>query len=431
MTFETLSAPCELENSILAYQWGKPGGISSRLSYPQAVRPTPEAELWIGSHPKAPSKLKQSCQGATDLQQYEKVTGTALPYLLKMLAVNEPLSIQAHPTTAQAIAGYQRENAAGVPADSFQRNYRDANAKPELIVALESGFDALCGFRDPYETAQLLDALCDTAAAAGFTDARALAAVHGLRQKLKTAGLEPTVRWALTVDTHAQAKKTELLAALAALSDTVLRSSQPLAAEPVRKLRTLAQLFVVLSRAYPGDCGIIVAGLLGQISLRHGEALWLPPGTPHAYLRGYGIEIMGASDNVLRGGLTAKHIDVQELMSVLNFGYSGARPFTPATVGNNLRYNPDAEGVYAPPFELVRVVDSCTLTSDVPKCVLVVSGQFQLTAANKTVTATTGASFFSAAPTLQLAGSGEAYIASGPLTSINAQLPAQGGVVDV
>lgn len=421
---------CALKNQILKYHWGVPGGISKTLGY--QTTNTPEAELWIGAHPKAPSQLI-TAKPAQTLEEFERQSGKKLPYLLKMLAVNEPLSIQAHPTTAQAVAGFAAETAAGIPLHSQLRNYRDQNSKPELIVALESGFSALCGFRNPAESRQLLSALSDTAIAA---DPKLQNAANRLRTFIafmESAALQEAVQWALNADPATKNEKQELIAALAALAACFQGVTATESTKALRKLRTLANLIVKLHNAYPYDCGIIVAVLLNQVQLKHGEALWLPPGTPHAYLRGYGIEIMGSSDNVLRGGLTEKHIDPAELAKVLNFTHGITHPFTPVVVGSNYRYNPDPEGKYSNPFELVRVTASCKLKSQSPLSILIVKGSFKLCALesskqteigekaglSEVTVAHQGASYLVPAGSVKLIGSGEAYIAAGAITEIS------------
>jgi mannose-6-phosphate isomerase len=252
------------------YAWGDLDAIPRILGREADGRPW--AEWWLGTHPGAPATL----DGGQPLAQ---VAGD-LPYLLKLLAAQQPLSLQTHPDAATAAAGFARENAEGVRADDPKRIYRDANAKPEVLVAL-SPFDALCGFRPLGDTEALLHTL----------DA------HDLAGRLRADGLEATV-------------------------SAVYRGVVDVAAV-VRSCRghpsPHAQLVTQLDAMYPGEPSVAVTLFLNRVRLQPGEAIYLTPGNLHGYLRGVGVEVMGASDNVVRGGLTPKHIDIEELLRVLHY----------------------------------------------------------------------------------------------------------------
>jgi mannose-6-phosphate isomerase len=207
--------------------------------------------------------------------------GARLPFLMKLLAADAPLSLQAHPDAGQAAAGFAAEEAAGVPRGAPERRYADPYHKPELLVAV-SEFRALCGFREPAATAELLAGL----------KAPALDPVVGALGEGDLAG---AVGWLLTHPEPAELV-TQVVGGAGA-----------------------SRLVGELAAAYPGDVGVVVALLLNQVTLRPGEAIFMPAGNLHAYLRGTGVEIMAASDNVLRGGLTPKHVDVPELLRVLRF----------------------------------------------------------------------------------------------------------------
>lgn len=272
-----------ITNAPRDYAWGSRSGIAGLLGTEPSGRP--EAELWLGAHPGSPSQL---VDGSGDLRSV--VEGGRLPFLLKVLAAESPLSLQAHPTPEQARAGFERENAAGIPLDAPHRNYKDPSAKPELIVAVSETFDALCGFRPVAETQASLDRLGHGAA------------LDGLRSRLTGDGSLPAVfEWLITrgdgVDELVATVGERAAGADGLEFETVLR----------------------LAQAYPGDPGIVLSLLLHRVRLARGEALYLPAGNIHAYLEGVGIELMAASDNVLRGGLTPKHVDVAELLSVLDF----------------------------------------------------------------------------------------------------------------
>ena len=263
------------------YAWGSRTGIAELLGTEPSGRP--EAELWLGAHPGSPSRLTD---GSGDLRSV--VDG--LPFLLKVLAAASPLSLQAHPTPEQARAGFERENDAGIPLDAPHRNYKDPSAKPELIVAVSDTFDALCGFRPVAETRASLERLGGTPALEGL-----------LGRLTGDAALPEVFEWLITRGDGVD----ELIA------DVVTRSAdaEGLEFETVRRL----------AAAYPGDPGIVISLLLHTVRLSRGEALYLPAGNIHAYLEGVGIELMSSSDNVLRGGLTPKHVDVPELLKVLDF----------------------------------------------------------------------------------------------------------------
>ena len=221
-----------------------------------------------------------------------------LPYLLKVLAADEPLSLQAHPSAAQAAEGFARENAAGIPVDAPTRNYRDASHKPELICALTE-FHALVGFREIAQTLALLRAL-DVAELAPH--------VALLAAQPDAAGLRALFTTWITLP------QSVLDRAVPALQTACVRLAQQ-----GREFAREARMALELSERYPGDAGVLAALLLNLVVLAPGEALYLPAGNLHAYLSGAGVELMANSDNVLRGGLTSKHVDVAELLRVLDF----------------------------------------------------------------------------------------------------------------
>ena len=252
------------------YTWGDPASIPELLSI--AADGQPWAEWWMGTHPSASSTID-------DGQSLQSVAGD-LPYLLKLIAAAQPLSLQAHPDAVRAVEGFDREEALGVPRDSPTRVYRDAFAKPEMLCALTS-FDTLCGFRPVDATISVL---------------------HDLE----------------ALDLAAFVKHEKLATVVAALYHGEFDVSTTIAA-CARFDRPEAQLVTDLAHAYPGDPSVVVTLLLNRIVLTGGEAVFLGPGNLHAYLRGFGVEIMANSDNIVRGGLTVKHVDVDELLEVLDF----------------------------------------------------------------------------------------------------------------
>ncbi len=312
-----------LENRIQPYAWGSTTALSELLG--RAPTGAPEAELWLGAHPSAPSIAEgagalDALVAANPLRTLGHATasrsGGTLPFLLKVLAVEQPLSLQAHPSKAQAEAGFAREEAAGMPRAAPTRSYKDANHKPELVCAL-TPFDALCGFRPAADTARLLRGL----------DVPALRVHLGALEGGAAGALERLFRWVLTLP---HGERTSLVQAVGAAVEREVAGFE----KELLWARRLA-------RAYPSDVGLVGALLLNLLTLEPGQALYLPAGNLHAYLHGTAVELMANSDNVLRGGLTPKHVDVDELLRVLVFDAAPARVLRPS-VGR--------EQVYAAPI---------------------------------------------------------------------------------
>ncbi len=300
-----------ITNTPRPYAWGSTTAIAELLG--RTPSGEPEAELWLGAHPGSPSVVLDPSQtgGATDLAAWiaaDPATALGpfaasgrLPFLLKILAAASPLSLQAHPTPAQARLGFDRENAAGVPLDAPERNYKDAFPKPELIYALSPTFDALCGFRPLDEVRSLVLALIDISLQ--FEDPQPQP-LEDLLDSLDS-GLRETFEWLISSGPGVPT----LISLVTSLASS---ASLPHYAAELDTVRMLAH-------EYPGDPGIVISLLLNRVTLSAGESLYLPAGNIHAYLNGLGVELMAASDNVLRGGLTPKHIDVPELLGVLDF----------------------------------------------------------------------------------------------------------------
>jgi mannose-6-phosphate isomerase len=247
-----------IEGCVQHYAWGDREFLPHLLGLPG--RGEPWAELWLGTHPNGPATLADDGSPLADL------TGP-LPYLLKILSAAEPLSLQAHPTPAQAAAGFER----GVFGDPF--------AKPELLVAL-TPFDALCGFRPADTTIEILDDI-------GADD---------LARRMRSDGL-PAVFHGLY---RGEIDPQDTIGACAGSG------------------RTEAALVRQLNERYPGEPSVVATLLLNLVHLEPGQAIHLTAGNLHAYLRGSGIELMGASDNVVRGGLTVKEVDVDLLLDIVD-----------------------------------------------------------------------------------------------------------------
>jgi len=293
-----------LKNKIQDYAWGSLTSIPELLG----IKPNgePHAELWMGAHPKAPSMVSEDGEWVSLATLIEKQPvdilgkvvvekfGASLPYLFKVLAAAKPLSIQAHPSMAQAKTGYENENRLGVPLTAPHRNYKDPNHKPECICAL-TPFWALCGFRPYEEMVSLLEATCPS----GLTEE-----IENLKHHMDASGLKQFFSHLISLEPE---HRDEITAA--AVSNVAKLSDKHPVFEWVEKLY----------QDYPGDIGIFAPVLLNLVCLEPGQALYLPAGELHAYLDGTGIELMANSDNVLRGGLTPKHVDIEELLKTLNF----------------------------------------------------------------------------------------------------------------
>ncbi|MFA4840229.1 MAG: mannose-6-phosphate isomerase, class I [Agrococcus sp.] len=273
-----------IANEPRDYAWGSETAIPEYLGRPETGGP--QAELWLGAHPGCPARVDGRPLDAA-------LADAGLPQpriLLKVLAAARPLSLQVHPTAEQAVDGFAREEAAGVPLDAPTRTYRDRHAKPELIVAV-TPFEALSGFRPLADSLPVLDALA-------AVDDRVAPLVHRAGASLRDA-----VAWLLS-DAPDRAPVVEGIVIAAE------RLPDELAAErdTVRRVAAFA----------PGDPAVAIALLLHRVSLAPGEALFLDAGNLHAYLEGLAIELMAPSDNVVRGGMTPKHIDRDELLRILD-----------------------------------------------------------------------------------------------------------------
>ena len=313
--------------TVQNYAWGSTTAIPDLLGQDPDGRP--QAELWFGDHRRGPASVLRDGElvplddviAADPVHALGPGGGSSLPFLAKVLAATRPLSIQAHPDRAQAVAGYDREEAAGVPLDAGHRSFRDRGHKPELLCAL-TPFEALCGFRAVDEIVALLDAF-------------ALAALMPLRALLVGSGsdeqrLRAALQWLLDLASDE----------VDAIVHGIIQSE----AGPSITL----DLVRALGAEYPGDPGVVVALLLNHLHLDPGQAIFLGAGNLHTYLAGTAVEVMANSDNVVRGGLTSKHVDRATLLDIVDTRPLDAPVQHPA--GSVHRYD-----VPVPEFSLTRI----------------------------------------------------------------------------
>lgn len=396
-----------LDNVVQKYEWGSRTAIAQLQGRPVPSE-SPEAELWMGAHPAAPSRLRSS---GTALSALDPAATRALlgpkvgarfgsfPFLLKVLAAETPLSIQAHPSKAQAEAGFAAEEARGISRSSPQRNYKDANHKPELLCAL-TRFEALSGFRSDSELLRLLDLL----------------GVRELEQARRAlaSSREPSAArreaFRIVLESPADAR-----ASLVRATVDACRTHASRGGEFARSLDWALRL----AELYPDDIGVVSSLFLKHLTLEPGEAIYLAAGNLHAYLSGVGIEIMASSDNVLRGGLTPKHVDVPELLRVLDFDAAEVTPITAQRVGpheaifrtpapdfalSRIELAPSSAGAGAPPDGFDTKVDG-------PEILLCVAGNVTARAGGETLALTPGdaALVFAAADAYSLSGAGTVF----------------------
>ncbi|MCH2175189.1 MAG: mannose-6-phosphate isomerase, class I [Lentisphaeria bacterium] len=290
-----------MENTIQNYDWGSTKLIQGLMDKP-ASESEKWAEVWMGAHPKAPSKVGDSDLATLIDENPIKFLGEAtakkfenrLPYMMKLLAAAKGLSIQAHPNKQQAEVGFKKENEAGIPIDAPYRNYKDNNHKPEVIVAL-SEFWGLNGFKLIEEMIVLLEEV---------NIAEFQIYLEALKNSKSRAEVTNLTKYILEMP------ETELSSAV---NQLVAYAREHTYARP--EYRWILKSY----DEYGDDCGLFFILMLNLVHLQPGEGMFCNAGDLHAYLYGLGVELMANSDNVLRGGLTPKHIDVPELLSLLTF----------------------------------------------------------------------------------------------------------------
>ncbi len=374
-----------IENTPREYAWGSTTAIAELLgTQPSGA---PEAELWLGDHPGSPARIvTDDPSTASDLSALLRARGEKLPFLLKVLAAAEPLSLQAHPTIAQAREGFARENAAGVALDASDRNYKDELHKPELIYALSDPFIALAGFRPLADSRAALVAVGEPA-------------LEPLIARLDDdAALPGVVRWLIERGEGVDA----IVDALTTTARTL--EGDPRDSEGWATVRRLAD-------HYPGDPGIALSMLMHTVVLRPGEALYLPTGNIHSYQQGLAVEVMAASDNVLRGGLTPKHVDVPELMRVLDARPMAEPRIAPVEIAPGVqRFTPDVVDFALTVVEAGAAIGGVTLGTGGPAIVLCLEGELLL---QSTLVLARGQAAYADETSLSVRGTGRAVVATG------------------
>ena len=285
-----------LHAQLKHYDWGVPGALAHALG--REPSGAPEAEIWWGNHPLAECEISTP-SGFENLPSWLEKTETPFPLLVKLLAAEKPLSIQVHPSKIQAEIGFAHEEAAGIPLGAPERTYKDRSAKPELIIALSEEFVGLAGFAVGAVVRERL---------ARWLGAGAPRSLAELMESLADDPREAARRIVENVSSH---------------SGIVLELEQWLASvtsshfEPTTAAEV--QLLQQVSSAHPGDAGILFVLLMHHVHLKRGEALFVADGEVHAYIKGFGLEVMLPSDNVVRAGLTSKHKDAESFMELSNF----------------------------------------------------------------------------------------------------------------
>ncbi|ENL1284335.1 mannose-6-phosphate isomerase, class I [Vibrio parahaemolyticus] len=387
MNLNTISSHSffQMNNKIQNYAWGSTSSIHDLFGFSNETN-EPQAEVWMGTHPNGCSEV-QIEQNTLPLSELIKQNQPAylsaetaakfgdLPFLFKILAAEHALSIQVHPSKQDAEIGFEKEQSAGIPLNASHRNYKDPNHKPELVYALTS-YQAMNGFRSYAEIIEAFS-LCD------IDELRA--PLDAFKHEANSQGLRDFFVHILTMEgeTKERALK-QLLAHASRQSEQSTDSEQGTDSD-------VFQLILDLSTQYPGDVGLFAPLLLNVITLQPGEAMFLSARTPHAYIKGTGLEIMANSDNVLRAGLTPKHMDVEELVKCTDFvpkpfnslvlepNANGCQSLYPVPVADfsfSILNQPNNEVVEANSAEILMAIDAdLTLISDNGETLTAAKGQ--------------------------------------------------------
>ncbi|MCG9596798.1 mannose-6-phosphate isomerase, class I [Vibrio sp. Isolate25] len=382
-----------LENVIQNYPWGSHDSINTLFGIANPDH-QPQAEIWMGAHPNGCSKIQVDNEtvllsdyieqnpdqtiGAETNQRFGE-----LPFLFKVLAAAQALSIQVHPSKTQAEEGFAREDKAGINRGASNRNYKDPNHKPELVYAL-TPYMAMNGFRDFNDIIALFDAL----------NAQVLQSdIDAFRSDLSPQGLQKFFKAILELDGEKKSK------ALDALLSWAENSKDP-----------LATLVLALNKQYPNDVGLLAPLMLNVLELQPGEAMFLDAGTPHAYIKGTGLEIMANSDNVLRAGLTPKYMDVEELVNSCKFeALDNNKILTqPITDGCELSFPVPVDDFK---FSVLQQPENHTLVLSRAEIIFAIDNDVTLQAGDNTLVLSKGQSAFVPLSTLTITVSSQGAVA--------------------
>ncbi|MBM7052238.1 mannose-6-phosphate isomerase, class I [Rothia sp. ZJ1223] len=384
----------KLKNQIQNYAWGSHTTLAQMRGVPVPTQ-DPEAEVWVGAHPSAPSiaLLDGQEQGLDQLVEQDpqrflvaERSNDAFPYLFKILAIDAPLSIQVHPTDEQAEEGFADENARGIALDAPHRNYKDRFSKPETVIAV-SEVKILTGVRDAHQ----LDAL-----ASGFN-------LEWLQALLPAPTAKDLLTTIIQLDEDATVRAVdETVAAAAAYSGDE------------RVLVKAAELVEMVAGKYPGDRGLLVALVMNYIELAPGESAFTPDGQVHAYLDGTAIELMNPSDNVMRAGLTPKHIDTDELIKILAVEQGSPEIQTPERITPGVATYAMWDQRLSVTRVQVREDAPIEFTFEGTSTLISTGGQVTITGAGQSfeITGTESVMHVGAPVTATITGTGDLYIAA-------------------
>jgi len=376
-----------LENPSQRYAWGSASGITEALGIANPGG-GPLAEIWMGAHPSAPStalveggRVGLDALVARDPEAYLGETvvdrfGDSLPFLFKALSAGKPLSIQAHPSKRKARIGFERENLAGIPVDAPERNYRDPNHKPEMVVAL-TRFELICGFRPVGEIIENM-----RIAATGEFER----ALERLERDPGRVELSVFFYGLISLDERDRGR---------ILSDAAGRIRAALESGSIPRGREATFRWCLrIGELFPSDVGALLPLILNHVVLEPGQAAFVAPGELHAHLSGTCLEIMANSDNVIRGALTPKFIDLPELVSVLSFNPETLLPVSPSPAAPC----EEAYPVFVPDFQISRIAvgprASYRRATRGPEIILCGSGSVELSCLKGSLSLSRGQSAF-------------------------------------
>jgi len=340
----------KLHNQIKHYEWGSAQILPEFLNQ-ENLKGLPFAEMWMGTHKGGSSKVQLDDNGS--LTELSEVSGD-LPFLFKILAVEKPLSIQAHPDKTQAEEGFKKEEKSGLSIKSPKRNYKDTNHKPEIICAL-TPIKLMAGFREPQTIKKL------------FND---------------YIFVLPQLKEILTpvINSLARGQLTDFFRALFNLSGYERDYLSSIINNYESKIQSGSisdeewNLIKYFCSVYPGDPASLSPLYLNYIELKPGQAIFVPAGILHAYISGFAVELMSNSDNVLRGGLTPKHVDISELLNILRFEPFIPQVITPSESADWFCYNTQCSNE----FELACMSKEQKFPGNTPAMCIVTEGEVKV-----------------------------------------------------